>query len=285
MKIVRTVAEMKNLSLMVNKTGRTIGFVPTMGALHDGHLSLLKIAQENADFVVMSIFVNPTQFGPNEDFDKYPRVLEQDCAKASEAGCDVIFAPSVEQMYPDGYSTYVDVGDITTRLCGASRPNHFRGVTTVVMKLLNIVMPQCAVFGQKDAQQVLVLKRMLRDLNCSTKIIVGPIVRENDGFALSSRNKYLTKDERAEAPGIHEGLELVMEAYNSGERNASVLKSLLQAKYDSLKFIDSEYIEIVDFEKLQSVEILDAPTLAAVACRTAQSKTRLIDNIVLGGVL
>ncbi|MDO5576348.1 MAG: pantoate--beta-alanine ligase, partial [Fibrobacter sp.] len=167
MKIVRTVTEMKNLSLMVNKTGRTIGFVPTMGALHEGHLSLLKIAQENADFVVMSIFVNPTQFGPNEDFDKYPRVLEQDCAKASEAGCDVIFAPSVEQMYPEGYSTYVDVGDITTRLCGASRPNHFRGVTTVVMKLLNIVMPQCAVFGQKDAQQVLVLKRMLRDLNCS----------------------------------------------------------------------------------------------------------------------
>lgn len=285
MKIVKSVTEMKNLSLTYHKSGQTIGFVPTMGALHEGHLSLLKIARQNADLTVMSIFVNPTQFAPEEDYEKYPRLFEQDCAKALDAGCDVVFAPSVYQMYPQGYSTYVSVEEITSRLCGLSRPNHFRGVTTVVLKLFNIVEPQVAVFGQKDAQQVIVLKRMVQDLNCSVKIKVGPVIRESDGFAISSRNKYLTDKERVEVPGIFDALKKVKECYESGEKKSAILKELLARKYNSFKFIKPEYIEIVDSLKLEPIEIINSPSLVAVACRTTESKTRLIDNIVLGGVL
>lgn len=285
MKIVKSVAEMKNLSLTYHKCGQTIGFVPTMGALHEGHLSLLKIAGRNSDITVMSIFVNPTQFGPQEDFEKYPRVFEQDCAKALDVGCDVLFVPTVSQMYPDGFSTYVSVEGITSKLCGISRPSHFRGVTTVVLKFFNIVEPQIAVFGQKDAQQVLVIKRMVRDLNCPVKILTGPIIREPDGFAISSRNKYLTDKERSEVPQIFEGLKKIMENYDKGEKNAGALKEILLNKYHSLKHIKMEYADIVDFENLKPLEILNTPSLVAVACRTTESKTRLIDNIVLGGVL
>jgi pantoate--beta-alanine ligase len=233
----------------------------------------------------MSIFVNPTQFGPTEDYQKYPRLFEQDCEMAKAAGCEVVFAPSVSDMYPQNYNTYVNVEKITDTLCGASRPGHFRGVATVVLKLFNIVNPQIAVFGQKDAQQVLTIKRMVRDLNCSDKIETAPIFRESDGLAMSSRNTYLTEVERKEAPLIYMSLKKAEELYFSGERNASVFKQIIA---DNLKHAVSfapEYIELVDTLLLEPVSVLNSTTLVALACRMRESGTRLIDNSVLGGSL
>ena len=285
MKIVKSPAEMKNLSLTHQRGGRTVGLVPTMGALHQGHLSLLAIAKRDADLAVMSIFVNPTQFGPQEDFQEYPRSFEADCAKAEAAGCDIIFAPSVSDMYPQHYNTYVTVEGITETLCGKYRPGHFRGVTTVVLKLFNIVNPNVAVFGQKDAQQVLVLKRMIHDLNCSVKLQIAPVVREPDGLALSSRNLYLTSSERANAPLIYRGLSKASELYQNGERSVSVLYQVIYEEYSNSEMLEIEYIELVDIVELKPVTIITSPVLVAVACRTLESKTRLIDNIVLGGAL
>ena len=285
MKIVRSPNEMKNLSLTLQRGGSTVGLVPTMGALHQGHLSLLERANSQCDYSVMSIFVNPTQFGPAEDFKKYPRPFDTDCKLAEKAGCDFLFAPSQEDMYPQHYNTYVSVENITERLCGAARPGHFRGVTTVVLKFLNIVNPQIAVFGQKDAQQVLVLKRMVHDLNLSVLIDIAPIIREADGLAMSSRNFYLTTDERNEAPGIYKGLIAAEEKYVAGERNAGVLISKVKKVYEQFSFIDIEYIEIVDTTGLASLETISSTSLIAVACRTKQSKTRLIDNLIVGGAI
>lgn len=285
MKIVRTVAEMKNLSCTFQKSGSSVGLVPSMGALHRGHMSLLERVNNMCDCSVMSIFVNPIQFGPKEDFSQYPRPFDKDCEMAEAAGCDVIFAPAKEEMYPQNYSTYVDVEDITARLCGASRPGHFRGVATVVLKLFNIVNPQVAVFGQKDAQQVLVLKRMARDLNLSVNIEVAPIIREEDGLALSSRNVYLTKDERAAAVTISSGIHIAEKLYNGGERSSKVLIEAVRNEIMSSGLLDTEYIDISDTVKLQPAETVLSKALLAVACRTKQSRTRLIDNCVLGGTL
>ncbi len=285
MKIIRSSAEMKNLSLTLQKSGRTIGLVPTMGALHRGHLSLVEIAKKNADIVVMSIFVNPTQFGPGEDFEKYPRLFESDCAKAENAGCDYVFAPAVEDMYPQHYSTYVSVEGITSALCGISRPNHFRGVATVVLKLFNIVNPQIAVFGQKDAQQVLVIKRMIHDLSCSVRVEVAPIIREDDGLAMSSRNVYLTANERRDVPNIYKSLSSIKEMFDNGERNVSVLKESLVRGLSCSPLIKPEYTEFVDTVDIRPLNTINTVTLVAVACRTTESNTRLIDNIVLGGSL
>lgn len=285
MKVVKSPVEMKNLSLTLQSSGGTVGLVPTMGALHEGHLSLLRRAKSVCDYSVMSVFVNPTQFGPNEDFQKYPRPFDADCELAEKSGCDYLFAPSKEDMYPSHYNTYVSVENITGRLCGAARPGHFRGVTTVVLKLFNIVNPQVAVFGQKDAQQVLVIKRMIQDLNLSVHIDVAPIIREADGLAMSSRNRYLTIEERKEAPGIYKGLTIANEKYSAGERDAKVLIDSIKSVYQDMKLIDAEYIEVVDTVDLNPLSVVSSTALVAVACRTKQSKTRLIDNIIIGGAI
>jgi pantoate--beta-alanine ligase len=285
MKIVRRPDEMKNLCLTYNKTGATIGLVPTMGALHDGHLSLIRLARRSCDACVVSIFVNPIQFGPAEDFQKYPRPFDSDCQKAEAAGCDVVFAPSQTDMYPAGYATYVDVRRITDTLCGAGRPGHFQGVATIVLKFFNIVSPQIAVFGRKDAQQVAVIKRMATDLHLSTKIVCAPIVREPDGLAMSSRNMYLTAGERSQAALIYKGLSAASESFDAGERSAGTLKKTILSVFKDAALFSPEYIEIVDTATLLPLETVDGPALMAVALRTKESGTRLIDNIVLGGEL
>jgi pantoate--beta-alanine ligase len=285
MKIVRRPDEMKNLCTTYGKTGATIGLVPTMGALHDGHLSLIRLALQSCDACVVSIFVNPIQFGPAEDFQKYPRPFDSDCEKAEAAGSDVVFAPSQTDMYPVDYTTYIDVRRITDTLCGASRPGHFQGVATVVLKFLNIVSPQVAIFGQKDAQQFAVIKRMAADLNLSTKIISAPIVREPDGLAMSSRNVFLTAGERPQAALIYKGLCVATEKFGTGERSARRLKETITTVFKDATLLSPEYIEIVGATTLIPLETLIGPALMAIAVRTKESGTRLIDNIVLGGEL
>ncbi len=281
MRVIRSLGEMAGTAIALRREGRTVALVPTMGALHRGHLSLLEIARGQADFRVMSIFVNPTQFGPTEDFKRYPRPFEDDCRKAEEAGCDVVFAPSEQEMYPPGHRTKVNVSGITGLLCGASRPGHFDGVTTVVLKFLNIVNPHFAVFGAKDAQQVVVIERMIADLNHPVRILVGPTVREADGLALSSRNEYLTPDERNSAPCIYRGLCAVRALFSSGERSSAALRSVLHEEIARSSLLEPEYCEIVDRSTLDPLETTDPGALVAVACRTKESRTRLIDNIIL----
>jgi pantoate--beta-alanine ligase len=285
MKIVKSPAEMKNLSTTMQRSGSSVGLVPTMGALHKGHISLLERVKGVCDFSVMSIFVNPVQFGPNEDFKKYPRPFDADCEMAEKAGCDVIFAPSKEDMYPENYCTYVNVEDITDRLCGASRPGHFRGVSTVVLKFFNIVMPQVASFGQKDAQQVLVIKRMVHDLNLSVTIDVAPILREESGLAMSSRNAYLSSAERDAAPLIYKGLCNAVAQFNAGVTKSDVLINVVRNVIGESSLLDIEYVELVDTVKIKPVVSVSSAALIAVACRTKESRTRLIDNIVVGGIL
>jgi pantoate--beta-alanine ligase len=285
MKIVSSPIEMKNLSLTLQRGGCTVGLVPTMGSLHKGHLSLLERIRTACDYSVMSIFVNPTQFGPKEDFNKYPRPFEADCVLAESAGCDFLFAPSEKDIYPNPYNTYVSVENITEKLCGAIRPGHFRGVTTVVLKFFNIINPQIAVFGQKDAQQVVVIKRMVQDLNMSIAIDVAPIIRESDGLAMSSRNAYLTLAERSEASLIYKGLAAAEDKFSNGERFTDALKSAINSIFHQFTHMEVEYIEIVDALQMAPLETISSTALIAVACRTKHSKTRLIDNIVLGGAL
>jgi pantoate--beta-alanine ligase len=281
--IIISPERMYEFSEQCRSRGQRIGLVPTMGALHRGHISLLDIARRDADVIVMSIFVNPTQFGPREDFNNYPRPFEEDCRKAEMAGCDVIFAPTKEMMYPEGFNTFVMVEHITEQLCGASRPGHFRGVATVVLKFLNIVSPHISVFGQKDAQQVLVIKRMVEDLNHPSKIVVAPIVREDDGLAMSSRNSYLTKEERAEAGTIKRSLDHGVNCYLNGERNSAIIKDEITTILKKSDLLTVEYVEIVDTGTVQPADSVPLPALIAVACRTTQSKTRLIDNVIVGG--
>ena len=272
-------------SQKVHKQGRTIGFIPTMGALHDGHLSLAIKARALTDTTVMSIFVNPVQFGPTEDLQNYPRPIETDCAKALSAGCDAVFIPETAEMYPEHFRTYITVEELSKKLCGTSRPDHFRGVTTVVLKLFNIVTPDTAFFGQKDAQQVIILRHMVEDLNIPITIEVCPTVREADGLAMSSRNSYLTPAERAAAPIIHNGLMAVRTLYETGERDAARLSAAAETVFRSEPLIKKEYIEVVDTRTLNPLATISATALVAIACRTAESGTRLIDNIVLGGSL
>lgn len=281
MKIIKTCSEMMQHSASLKKNNKVIGLVPTMGALHDGHLSLIKIAREKCDYVVMSIFVNPTQFGPSEDFEKYPRQFEHDCQLAESVGCDCVFAPTSKEMYPENYNTYIDVENITENLCGASRPGHFRGVATVVLKLFNITMPNVAIFGAKDAQQLIVIKRMVSDLNLSVNIIAAPIVREEDGLALSSRNVYLTPAERPQAAYIYKGICAAKKMFDRGERDSEKLKSCVIEVLKSASLIDVEYVEIVDDVTVKPITTINNSALLAVACRTQESKTRLIDNLFL----
>jgi pantoate--beta-alanine ligase len=284
--VLHSIAEMKQYAAAFRREGRSIGFVPTMGALHQGHLSLLESSTGKTDVTVLSVFVNPTQFGPKEDLDRYPRPFEKDCAMAEPMGCGIVFAPAAKEMYPASFRTHVAVDELGEKLCGITRPTHFRGVTTVVLKFLNIVAPDVAFFGQKDAQQAVVIKRMVEDLNVPVRIEICPTIRESDGLAMSSRNAYLTPVERQAAPCIYRGLQSAATLYEQGERDAAAHLRVVEESVNSVApLLTLEYGEIVDPVTLTTQTTVHTPALLAIACRTAESNTRLIDNIILGGSL
>lgn len=251
--------------------------VPTMGYLHEGHLSLVRTARKRSDVLVVSIFVNPTQFGPKEDFGKYPKDFKRDRSLLEQEGCDFIFAPGAEDMYPEGYLTYVNVDQITRKLEGAPRPGHFRGVSTIVARLFNIVQPDVAVFGQKDAQQAVVLKKMADDLNYGTKMIIAPTVRERDGLALSSRNRYLSEEERRQAPVLYESLREARRLIRKGERSAAKIISRMRYLINSQPLAQLDYIAVTDARRLEVLSKLEGEVLISLAVRFG--KARLIDNI------
>jgi len=279
MRIIRDIQEMQAASRAATVQGLTIGFVPTMGALHEGHLSLVRLARSRASLVVVSIFVNPLQFGPAEDFNQYPRTLEADCARLEAEGADIVFAPSTVQMYPAGATTAVYVEGLSEKLDGRSRPGHFRGVSTVVAKLFHIVQTAYAVFGQKDAAQVAVLRRMVRDLNMDIELIVAPIVREADGLALSSRNAYLTAEQRRQALVLHRALTQVETLAGAGETRAAKLRAAALSVIASEPAALLDYFGIIDPDTLEPLEDTTQGALAAVAATFGS--TRLIDNLLL----
>lgn len=278
MRAVAGIREMQRQVRSWRKEGQEIGLVPTMGCLHDGHLSLIRLARQRADRVIVSIFVNPTQFGPGEDLAGYPRDLERDATLCREAGTDVVFTPTAEEMYPPGYSTWVTEESLSQPLCGESRPGHFRGVTTVVSKLFNACLPDFAVFGQKDAQQALVLQRMARDLNFPVDIVVAPIVREDDGLAMSSRNSYLTAEQRERALAIHNGLRQAEQSWQTGERDAEALSELVVQSIEAAGG-RVDYVDVRDRDTLASLTTVEGPALIAVAAWFG--KARLLDNLLL----
>lgn len=279
MKLIESIEEMQSTVINARQGGKTVALVPTMGYLHAGHASLMDEGRKRADILVASIFVNPTQFGAGEDFNTYPRDLEQDKLIAKAAGVDYIFAPKASDMYPTGYQTYVNVEELTLPLCGASRPGHFRGVTTVVAKLFNIVMPHLALFGKKDFQQLTVIRRMAADLNMTVQIVGMPIVRETDGLAMSSRNAYLSQAERQSALCLSRALQAVRSAFRSGERSVEVLRKLALDIINAEAFAVIDYVEFYHEATLTEVEQADDRTLVALAVKIG--KTRLIDNCVL----
>jgi pantoate--beta-alanine ligase len=276
MEILRAVEELREWSRANRRSGMTIGLVPTLGALHAGHASLIRAAAASCGQVAVSIFVNPTQFGPNEDFARYPRSFEADCAIAQAAGARVIFAPSVEEIYPEGAATFVEVEGLSDRLDGRSRPGHFRGVATVVAKLLIAAEPDHAFFGQKDGAQVAVLRRMVADLRLGTEVVVCPIVREPDGLALSSRNIYLNAVEREHALTLSRAIRRVEELVANGERNATTLLAAARAIFNAESAVRVDYIELVEWATLEPIEIAAPGALFAVAAWVGA--TRLIDN-------
>ncbi len=281
MKLCKTVDEMRAASRATRQGGRCLGLVPTMGALHEGHLSLVRAARRRCDTVVVSIFVNPTQFGPREDFSKYPRPLERDLQLLEAEGVALVFAPSIEEMYPPGATTFITVEGLSDKLCGKSRPGHFRGVATVVAKLFNIVQPEVTFFGQKDAAQVVILRRMVHDLRMDIDIIVCPIVREADGLALSSRNAYLDPHQRKQATVLYRSLARVQFRADKGERSAANLIAGAREVLNEEPEVRVDYFEIVNPESLEPVEDVSQGALVAVAAFVGS--TRLIDNIVLHG--
>ncbi len=276
---IESISEMHGVAQEARRSSQKIGFVPTMGYLHEGHLSLIREARRLSQLVVVSIFVNPTQFEPDEDYSSYPRDLSRDTELAQEAGCEILFVPPSAEMYPHGYCTYVEVEGLTQGLCGASRPHHFRGVTTVVTKLLNIVRPHLAVFGQKDAQQALVIRRMVRDLNLDVDIVIADTVREPDGLAMSSRNEYLTPPERAEASVLYQALEWARLQIGGGERRAENLIQGMTSMIGGKKTGQIDYVAIVDAEKLQPLRMLQGQVLIAMAVKFGRA--RLIDNLLI----
>jgi pantoate--beta-alanine ligase len=278
MRTITTVKEMQAVSNELRKD-KKIGFVPTMGYLHEGHLALVKKARELGDIVVVSIFINPTQFGPNEDLAKYPRDFDRDANLLEQEKTDIIFFPDSKEMYPKAYSTYVQVRDLQNHLCGKSRVGHFVGVATVVAKLFNIVKPHFAVFGQKDYQQLKVIERMVKDLNMDVEIIGYPTVREQDGLALSSRNTYLSPDERSRALLISASLNEAERIFRNGTKDAALIQREVERVLKSKEGIDIEYVSIVDPDTLEDVKQIQDKVLVAIACHVG--KTRLIDNKVL----
>ncbi|OCA99698.1 pantoate--beta-alanine ligase [Clostridium beijerinckii] len=274
--LVKEIKELRNLIKAWKRDGLSVGYVPTMGSLHEGHESLIKRAVEENDKVVVSVFVNPTQFGPNEDFDSYPRNINKDLELCINAGAAIVFNPEPSEMYYGDKSTSVSVSGLTSVLCGAKRPGHFDGVCLVVSKFLNIVSPDKAYFGEKDAQQVAVIKRMVRDLNIDVEIVACPIIREEDGLAKSSRNTYLSKDERKAALVLSRSLEIAKDALRKGERNANNIKNAIKEVLNSESLAKIDYVEIVDSDSLKSVEIIERNVLIPIAVYIG--KTRLIDN-------
>lgn len=279
MKIVSTVAELKKALASTRHQKRSVGFVPTMGALHEGHEALLSQAVAENDVTVLSIFVNPTQFGPNEDYSRYPRSFDEDCLRAQRAGVDVVFAPTPEVIYPAGWGTYIDVEGVTESLCGRYRPGHFRGVATVVYRLFRLVQPKRAYFGQKDLQQCLVIGRMVRDLRLPVRIIACPTVREADGLALSSRNRYLSPEERAKAVVIPKALEAVGREFENGNRQVEALLATAKKVLATVPEFELQYAEIRSLPNLEPIRRVEGPSAFAIAGYLG--KTRLIDNTIL----
>ena len=280
MKLIESIEEMQSESAKARSAGQTIALVPTMGYLHSGHASLMHEGRKRADLLVASIFVNPTQFGAGEDFSTYPRDLERDMQIAESAGVDIVFTPKATEMYPPGYQTYVNVEELSLPLCGANRPGHFRGVTTVVTKLFNIVMPNVALFGKKDYQQLAVIRRMTADLNVNIEIIGMPIVRETDGLAMSSRNAYLSPEQRQAALCLSRSLRTAKELYRSGELNVATMRERVTAVIAAEPSAAVDYIEFRHGDSLEQVAVADDRTLLALAVKIGT--TRLIDNCLLG---
>ncbi|MDD5644226.1 MAG: pantoate--beta-alanine ligase [bacterium] len=277
--VVKKTDEMKKKVLAWKKKGKTIGFVPTMGFLHKGHISLIKKARRENDIVAVSIFVNPIQFLPGEDFASYPRDFENDEKVCEREKIDVIFSPAATGIYPEGFSTFVEEKELSLPLCGRNRPGHFRGVTTVVLKLFNIIRPDTAYFGQKDAQQSLVIKKMVKDLDIPVKVKIVPTVRERDGLAMSSRNKYLSGEEREKAPAIYKSLKMAGEMVLKGERNAFKIKKRVEKTINSATGGEIDYIEIVCPVSLEALKRIESGALIAVAVKIGNA--RLIDNIIV----
>lgn len=279
MQLFHTIKDIKQYVRSQKALGKSIALVPTMGALHEGHLTLIRTAQEAADIVIVSVFVNPTQFGPNEDYDAYPRTLEADCQGAASAGASAVFAPSPSEMYPNGYATYVNVEGITDLLCGAQRPGHFRGVATVVTKLFNIVQPDRAYFGQKDAQQVLVIRRFTADLNLPVEIVMVPIVRDENGLALSSRNSYLSAEEKEAALVLSASLQLARKLLADGTTKVDDIIANVTAHIEQEPLAKIDYVSLYEYPTLRTIDCIDNQALLALAVRIG--KTRLIDNTIL----
>ena len=279
MKVIKKSKELQTLIEREKKKGKIIGLVPTMGYLHSGHISLIKRAKKDCGIVVVSIYVNPTQFGPGEDYQRYPRDLERDKKLAKEAGTDILFVPSDEEIYPDSFHTYIQVEELSGRLCGVSRQIHFRGVATIVAKLFNIVKPTKAYFGWKDAQQLIILKKMVKDLNMDVEVVGLPTVREKDGLAISSRNKYLSKQERKIAPILYQALVKAKKMVNSGENNSA--RVLQQAKdlIKKKKGVKIDYLKAINLIDLKDAKKIKKNTLIAIAAWIG--KTRLIDNVII----
>ncbi|MFN7989798.1 MAG: pantoate--beta-alanine ligase [Thermoanaerobaculia bacterium] len=281
MKTVTRVADLRSALAGFREKGQRVGFVPTMGALHAGHLALLGHARRNAGKVVVSVFVNPRQFGPGEDFDRYPRDLEGDSEKLREAGVDLLFAPTVDEMYPDGFATTVHVAGVSEGMEGARRPGHFDGVATVVARLLGLVLPDVAVFGQKDAQQCAVVMRLVKDLGLPVEVLVAPTVRESDGLAMSSRNAYLAPEERKAAPALFRALLVAQLVHELGEKKAEKILKAFRLALETEPRIALDSVDLVDAATMRPVEKVDRPVLLAAAVKVG--RTRLIDNVVFGG--
>lgn len=280
MEIMKTVEGMQQWCLTQKRAGRTIGLVPTMGYLHEGHLALVRQARQSCDIVVVSIFVNPIQFGAGEDFDEYPRDLTRDSQVLHRENVDAIFAPLASDMYPRGFNSYVEVfGEVTEKLCARSRPGHFKGVTTVCSKLFHICQPDKAYYGQKDAQQLLVMQKMVRDLNFPLEIVAVPIVRESDGLAMSSRNVHLNPEERKQALVLYQSLQEAQQLINNGERKVATIKDFIRTNIESSPLANIDYIEIYDADELSDIEEIDGRALIALAVKFGN--TRLIDNLLV----
>lgn len=279
MEVIKTVREMRERSDALRAAGRTIALVPTMGFLHEGHLELMRAGKQHADELIISIFVNPTQFGQGEDLDQYPRDMDGDLRKARGVGVNIVFLPSVEEMYPDHFQTRVQVGNLPQHLCGLSRPGHFDGVATVVAKLFNITKPHLAVFGQKDYQQLAIISRVVMDLNMDTRILGVPTVRESDGLAMSSRNSYLSPEERRSALCLKKSIDLARDLFLSGENRAKAIADAVRSLILNHPFTDIDYVALCDPVTLDDLDVLTEETLLALAVRVG--KTRLIDNCLL----
>ncbi|MBM3942607.1 MAG: pantoate--beta-alanine ligase [SAR202 cluster bacterium] len=278
---MRVITTRQEMAQACRQTARPLGLVPTMGALHAGHLELVRRAREDNSTVAVTIFINPTQFGPKEDLGKYPRALEQDLALLRPLSVDLVYAPSVEQVYPSGFDTWVDPGKVAVRLEGACRPGHFRGVATVVTKLFTLIRPDRAYFGQKDGQQCLVVRQLARDLDLGVDVVVLPTVREHDGLAMSSRNAYLTPDQRWAAPVVYRALCRAEQLWREGERDAETLRQVARAELESEPLVEAiDYVSVADADTLEELDAIQGKAMASVA--VSLGRTRLIDNVILG---